>query len=850
MCGIYCLLAPASYEPCRLHAKLVNSKLYHILKRRGPDSSNDLLKPINTKSADDGQQPAEFHGLFSGHVLHQRGTLTPQPLEDLDGNVLLWNGEIFGGIQVDSDNNDGDLLLTMLQPCQSGQEILSVLSQIKGPWSFIYWQESQHCLWFGRDCLGRRSLLIGCFTDNKQTFAVSSVARRPEITMNERWSEVPADGIYCLDIEQWSKSRALSVQLMLFPWKQDVVSTVENTWSPCTSNQLEEAISSGELQGEPQEEPHSCKVIGPGLNPDVSIITMTACIRSPITPMNWSLPSKTQEIVLSLWAEQRKLQLLENGTWETLLKGSASVTMPSKMDEIHHFEEMRIFNASQSSLPVESKPESLPLRTEHDLVRKSDESVNQLGISSCHRVSGLTADPSSRNLDQERSPSTMANPSASANCANKVMITDEDALPRKELCLGREPRDETRDYSASVTVFECEMIRAVKGLIEILQAAVNRRVFNLPRPNNKSTEHPSSEHPKDAVFQDLKKDNLQNPQSLQSTLGSDPNSHFSRHPVAMTTKHDHDSVTNVRLDCNQHEENSHSEFSTRVAILFSGGIDSMVIATFAERCVPQEESIDLINVAFQRPPKTSGKATTDSKHQKQSYDVPDRLTGRAGLEELRKLSPERHWNFVEVDVTCEELHQMRQERVSDLVYPLQSVMDDSIGCAIWFAARGQGFLATDAGSSPQPYESPAKVVLVGMGADEQLAGYSRHRTKFKSSGWSGLVAEVNMEIRRIGSRNLGRDDRIISDHGREARFPFLDEDVVNYLSSLPIWLKADLRLPRGVGEKLLLRVMARVLGLGMSASLPKRAIQFGSRIAKMENPKEKASHVCNRLLEG
>lgn len=176
------------------------------------------------------------------------------------------------------------------------------------------------------------------------------------------------------------------------------------------------------------------------------------------------------------------------------------------------------------------------------------------------------------------------------------------------------------------------------------------------------------------------------------------------------------------------------------------------------------------------------------------------------------------------------------------------MLDDSIGCAVWFAARGRGFVRES--GEAIPFTSEAKVVLTGIGADEQLAGYSRHRVRFKTSGHQGLLEELAMELNRISTRNLGRDDRVIADHGKEARFPFLDEAVVNFLNSLPVWIKADLSLPRGVGEKLLLRLAAKEIGLGSSAVLPKRAMQFGSRIAKMEDKQEKASDKCTRLFTG
>jgi asparagine synthetase B (glutamine-hydrolysing) len=63
---------------------------------------------------------------------------------------------------------------------------------------------------------------------------------------------------------------------------------------------------------------------------------------------------------------------------------------------------------------------------------------------------------------------------------------------------------------------------------------------------------------------------------------------------------------------------SHNVSSSRLAILFSGGIDSMILAALADKHVPQDQTIDLLNVAFGT-----------------NFDVPDRKTGISGLTELR-----------------------------------------------------------------------------------------------------------------------------------------------------------------------------------------------------------------------
>jgi len=83
-------------------------------------------------------------------------------------------------------------------------------------------------------------------------------------------------------------------------------------------------------------------------------------------------------------------------------------------------------------------------------------------------------------------------------------------------------------------------------------------------------------------------------------------------------------------------------------------------------------------------------------------------------------------------------------------------------------------------------------------------------------------------------RNLGRDDRVISAHGKEARFPFLSLRVVNFLVALPAHIKFDLRLDAGLGDKMLLRLAARKMGLIEGSMRKKRAMQFGSHAARME----------------
>lgn len=118
--------------------------------------------------------------------------------------------------------------------------------------------------------------------------------------------------------------------------------------------------------------------------------------------------------------------------------------------------------------------------------------------------------------------------------------------------------------------------------------------------------------------------------------------------------------------------NQPSHLTNCLGVLFSGGLDCTVLALLAHKCLPISTKIELINVSFDV---------------RTNYNSPDRLTGLESYLELVRLAPERTWNFVTVNVPCEELDTMRGDRIKHLVHPLTSILDDSLGCVLWFAAR-------------------------------------------------------------------------------------------------------------------------------------------------------------------
>jgi len=264
----------------------------------------------------------------------------------------------------------------------------------------------------------------------------------------------------------------------------------------------------------------------------------------------------------------------------------------------------------------------------------------------------------------------------------------------------------------------------------------------------------------------------------------------------------------------------------------------------AHDVLPHDEPITLLNVAFENP-RVHKPATDDTDNQAVYELCPDRMTGRTSYAELQHVCSQRDWRFVAINIPYTETLDHRQKVIA-LMYPHNTEMDLSISYALYFAARGAGFLCSKPAET-YPYTTCARVLLSGLGADELFGGYQRHATAYNRNGFPGLLDELELDVSRLGKRNLGRDDRVISYWGKEARFPYLDEHLLAWALDAPVTDKC------GFGElavndaaangeadgseslepgKKVLRCLAWKLGMKGVAKERKRAVRVYERLAR------------------
>lgn len=217
-----------------------------------------------------------------------------------------------------------------------------------------------------------------------------------------------------------------------------------------------------------------------------------------------------------------------------------------------------------------------------------------------------------------------------------------------------------------------------------------------------------------------------------------------------------------------------------VAVAFSGGLDSSIIAKLAQRAT---DDVQLIHVSLQNQNETE--------HAKKAADAL-KLPIHIRLfreDDVENDLPKVLWLIEEPD-------------------PIQT----SIGIPIYWAALEAARIGL-------------KVMLAGQGADELFGGYKRYVDTYSLRGEEDVRRRIFRDIVELSENNLERDAKICSFHGVELRLPFATIEMARFALDLPVNLKVD---PQKNGKrKLVLRRVARNIGLPeLITEKPKKAVQY------------------------
>ncbi|KAF9769482.1 hypothetical protein IL306_013089 [Fusarium sp. DS 682] len=179
MCGIHVTISSSAEQK-------LSPELERCLVNRGPDHTETVKTQFD-----------DLFLTFTSTVLSLRGDhIAKQPLVDhVTESILCWNGEAWAIRGEFVQGNDGEAILALLAKASRGAgDVLDILRAIEGPFAFIYLDKPAKRLYYGRDRLGRRSLLV----KDGSPFVLSSIAETPV----DGWTEIEADGCYTLDLSK------------------------------------------------------------------------------------------------------------------------------------------------------------------------------------------------------------------------------------------------------------------------------------------------------------------------------------------------------------------------------------------------------------------------------------------------------------------------------------------------------------------------------------------------------------------------------------------------------------------------------------------------------------------------
>jgi asparagine synthase (glutamine-hydrolysing) len=221
-----------------------------------------------------------------------------------------------------------------------------------------------------------------------------------------------------------------------------------------------------------------------------------------------------------------------------------------------------------------------------------------------------------------------------------------------------------------------------------------------------------------------------------------------------------------------------------VAVAFSGGLDSSVVAFLAKKC---QVDVRLTHVSLENQAETEAA--------KKAADVLN--------------LPLQVYLFWEADVEKVIV------RVVELIEEPDPVKT-SIGVPFYWTAE-------------KAAEAGCKVLLAGQGADELFGGYQRYVNEYLLHGEGAVRKTMFDDVVRVHESNLERDVKICRFHDVELRLPFASYQLAEFALALP----TELKIERDAASlrKLVLRKAAENMGLPASiVEKPKKAVQYSTGI--------------------
>jgi asparagine synthase (glutamine-hydrolysing) len=219
----------------------------------------------------------------------------------------------------------------------------------------------------------------------------------------------------------------------------------------------------------------------------------------------------------------------------------------------------------------------------------------------------------------------------------------------------------------------------------------------------------------------------------------------------------------------------------RVAIAFSGGVDSTTIAAIAAK----HANVELFAAG------TSGS---------EDLEYAEKVAASLGLP-LQKVMLDQE-GILDAYAQCHAMLPLDLLKLEILV-PVYRVAE---------AASVKGH----------------KVLLFGSGAEELFVGYERYYN-YRADG-KDLDSLLREEFRTLPQRDIGWVKKVCRKFGVEARFPFYVPELARFMFSVPLEERMDGReLKKGI-----LREAAKLLGAPeLAVRRKKKAMQYGSGVHKI-----------------